>query len=80
MIDEHFPIAAAVAHLFESAQTHDRKAIIRADEFIDMTPSLMLRGISFLNDCLMAYKGTCHAGEDCKQHDSGSHCTVRRAA
>lgn len=51
----HFPIAATVACLGEIARKHDTDGFIRASGYLDMTPALMLRGVSFLSECLEAY-------------------------
>lgn len=57
MSDEinHSCIASAFERLVESARNHDRQALLMADSAIDMCPSLILRGISFLGECLEAY-------------------------
>jgi hypothetical protein len=52
---DHFPIAAAVARLSEIAKEHDREGLIQASGFIDMAPTILLRGVSFLSECLEAY-------------------------
>lgn len=51
----HFPIAAAVAHLSDIAKEHDREGLIQASNFMDMTPAILLRGVSFLSACLEAH-------------------------
>lgn len=51
----HFPIAAAVACLGEIAKKHDKKGLIQAAGFLDMTPTILLRGASFLSECLDSY-------------------------
>lgn len=52
---DHFTIAAAVACLAESAEKHDHESVIQASSFIDMAPTILLRGASFLSECLEAY-------------------------
>lgn len=52
---DHFPIAAGVARLLDIANQHDREGLIQASGFIDMSPTIMLRGVSFLSECLEAY-------------------------
>ena len=56
MSDEHnhFQIAAAVACLGEIAKKHDREGLIHASGYIDMAPTILLRGVSFLSECLEA--------------------------
>jgi hypothetical protein len=56
MNDEHnhFPVSAVVACLSEIAKEHDREKLIQAARYIDMTPTLLLRGVSFLSECLEA--------------------------
>ena len=51
----HFPIAAAVACLGEIAKEHDHEGLIRASGYIDMAPTILLRGVSFLSECLETY-------------------------
>lgn len=51
----HFPIAAGVARLLEIANQHDREGLIQASGFVDASPTVLLRGISFLSECLDAY-------------------------
>lgn len=55
-VDEHnyFSIAATVACLGEIAKEHDTDGLIHAAGYLDMTPTILLRGMSFLSDCLEA--------------------------
>ncbi len=53
---DHFPIAAGVACLAKIANEHDREGLIQASGFIDMSPAILLRGVSFLSECLEAYE------------------------
>lgn len=57
MSDErnHFPMAAAVERLVEIANAHDKKEFVSATHLIDMSPTMILRGISFLSECLEVY-------------------------
>lgn len=57
MSDEHnhFSLAAAVACLGEIAKKHDREGLEQASGYIDMAPTILLRGVSFLSECLEAY-------------------------
>ncbi|MGE5470294.1 MAG: hypothetical protein ACM3X0_05795 [Bacteroidota bacterium] len=57
MSDEHnhFPIAAAIAQLGKIAKHNDKDGMIRAAGYLDMAPALLLRGVSFLSECLEAY-------------------------
>lgn len=52
---DHFPIAAAVAKLAEIARKHDIGGLIKASDYADMAPTVLLRGISFLGECLETY-------------------------
>ena len=58
MTDEHnhYPIAAAVACLAEIAKQHGTDGLIQASRFIDMAPTSLLRGASFLSECLETYE------------------------
>jgi hypothetical protein len=53
---DHFPIAAGVACLAKIANEHDREGLIQASGFIDMSPAMLLRGVSFLSESLEAYE------------------------
>lgn len=53
---EHFPIAAGVARLAKIANQHDREGLIEASGFVDMSPAILLRGVSFLSEALDAYE------------------------
>jgi len=52
---DHFLIAAGVACLSKIANEHDREGLIKASGFIDESPTVLLRGVSFLSECLEAY-------------------------
>lgn len=52
----HFPIAAAVAYLGEIAKKHDVEGLIRASGLADAAPTDLLRGVSFLGECLETYE------------------------
>lgn len=52
----HFPIAAALDCLSKIARKHDREGLIQAARFIDMSPTIMLRAVSFLGECLEDHK------------------------
>lgn len=52
----HFPIAAAIGVLADVVDKHDAKTMIQASGYLDMAPTILLRGISFLSECLEAYK------------------------
>lgn len=52
---DHFPIAAAVAKLVGIARESDIGGFIQASDYADMSPVILLRGISFLGECLEAY-------------------------
>ncbi len=53
---DHFPIAAGVACLVKIADQHDREGLIEASGFVDMSPTILLRGVSFLSEALDAYE------------------------
>lgn len=53
---DHFPIASGVACLAKIANEHNREGLIQASGLVDMSPSILLRGISFLSECLEAYE------------------------
>lgn len=53
---DHFPIAAGVARLVKIANEHDREGLIEASSFVDMSPTILLRGVSFPSEALDAYE------------------------
>lgn len=52
----HFSIAAAVATLMDVAKNHDYEGLEQASGYLDMSPTILLRGMAFLSQCLDAYE------------------------
>ena len=52
----HFPIAAAIGVLADVVDKLDAKAMMQASGYLDMAPTILLRGVSFLSECLEAYE------------------------
>lgn len=45
---DHFALSATFAVLMESALKHDKQAIKLASGLIDMTPTVLLRGLAYM--------------------------------